>query len=168
MSNFSCCCAQQLNFCLSEALLHVPVLGMSLRKVSCEAFVFSVFSRNEEKTKPQTWWSVSSKALQQLKSLLMCQAKTCGQVLALALVQVLQNSGNLIMMVFLRFTTLSALDHHWQKRIIYRECINIKSAHVSALTDSVPRKMGQALQSISAIFRNQTHVTWLPAAYLNH
>ena len=95
MSNFSCCCAQQLNFCLSEALLHVPVLGMSLRKVSCEAFVFSVFSRNEEKTKPQTWWSVSSKALQQLKSLLMCQAKTCGQVLALALVQVLQNSGSM-------------------------------------------------------------------------
>ena len=34
--------------------------GMSLRKVSCEAFVFSVFSRNQEKTKPLTWWSVSS------------------------------------------------------------------------------------------------------------
>ena len=34
--------------------------GMSLRKVSCEDFVFSVFSRNQEKTKPLTWWSVSS------------------------------------------------------------------------------------------------------------
>ena len=33
---------------------------MSLAKVSYEAFVFSVFSRNQEKTKPLTWWSVSS------------------------------------------------------------------------------------------------------------
>ena len=33
---------------------------MSLRKVSYEAFVFSVFSRNREKTKPLTWRSVSS------------------------------------------------------------------------------------------------------------
>ena len=40
--------------------------GMSLRKVSYEAFVFSVFSRNQEKTKPLTWWSVSSEALQSL------------------------------------------------------------------------------------------------------
>ena len=40
--------------------------GMSLRKVSYEAFVFSVFSRNQEKTKPLTWRSVSSEALQSL------------------------------------------------------------------------------------------------------
>ena len=40
------------------------VLGISLRKVSYEAFVFSVFSRNQEKTKPLTWQSVSSEALQ--------------------------------------------------------------------------------------------------------
>ena len=40
--------------------------GMSLRKVSYEAFVFSVFSRNQEKTKPLTWLSVSSEALQSL------------------------------------------------------------------------------------------------------
>ena len=40
--------------------------GMSLRKVSYEALVFSVFSRNQEKTKPLTWQSVSSEALQSL------------------------------------------------------------------------------------------------------
>ena len=34
--------------------------GMSLRNVSYEAFVFSVFSRNRGKTKPLTWRSVSS------------------------------------------------------------------------------------------------------------
>ena len=33
---------------------------MSLRNVSYEAFVFSVFSRNRGKTKPLTWRSVSS------------------------------------------------------------------------------------------------------------
>ena len=40
---------------------------LSLRKVSYKAFVFSVFSRNQEKTKPLTWrrWrSVNSEALQ--------------------------------------------------------------------------------------------------------
>ena len=44
--------------------------------------------------KPLTWQSVSSEALQLLKSLPMCQACTCGRVLALAQVQVLQNSGS--------------------------------------------------------------------------
>ena len=39
------------------------VRGMSLRKVSYEAFVFSVFSRNQGKPKPLSWWSVSSEAL---------------------------------------------------------------------------------------------------------
>ena len=43
-----------------------PALGMSLRKISDEAFVFSVFWRNQEKMKPLTWWSVSSDALQLL------------------------------------------------------------------------------------------------------
>ena len=37
-----------------------PARGMSLRKVSYEAFVFSVFSRNQEKTKLLIWQSVSS------------------------------------------------------------------------------------------------------------
>ena len=44
----------------------VPARGMSLRKVSHKAFIFSVFSRNQEKTKAQTWRSVSSEALQSL------------------------------------------------------------------------------------------------------
>ena len=34
--------------------------GTSLRKVFYEAFIFSVFSRNQEKVKPLTWRSVSS------------------------------------------------------------------------------------------------------------
>ena len=53
---------------------------MSLRKVSYEGFAFSVFPRNQEKTKPLTWLSVSSEALQSPKSLPMChcQASTCG------------------------------------------------------------------------------------------
>ena len=37
-----------------------PARGMRLRKVSDEAFVFSVFSRNSKNTKPLTWRSVSS------------------------------------------------------------------------------------------------------------
>ena len=42
--------------------------GMSLRKVSYEAFVFPVFSRNQEKTKPLTLLSLAviSEALQLL------------------------------------------------------------------------------------------------------
>ena len=58
------------------------------------------------------------------------------RVLARARVQVLQNSGS--RMVVLRFTTLSALDRHWQI-----------STHVSALTGSVPSKMAQGLQGFS-------------------
>ena len=37
---------------------------MNLRKVSYEAFVFSVFSGNQEQTRPLTRKSVSSEALQ--------------------------------------------------------------------------------------------------------
>ena len=36
----------------------------------------------------------------------------------------------------------------------YREHSNIKSARVSALTSSVPRKMAEVLQSVSALIRN--------------
>ena len=64
----------------------------------------------------------------------MCQASTCGRVLARARVQVLQNSAS--RMVVLRFTTLSARDCHWRnpRKINYREHSNIKSARVRALT----------------------------------
>ena len=41
-------------------------LGHELKKVTDKAFVFSVISKNQEKTKPLTWLSVSSKALQLL------------------------------------------------------------------------------------------------------
>ena len=50
----------------SQSTASSAVLGMSLKKVTNEAFVFSVFSRNQEKTKPLTWLSVSSEALQSL------------------------------------------------------------------------------------------------------
>ena len=40
-------------------VIRYPALGMSLRKVSYKAFVFSVFSRNLGKTKPLTWRSAS-------------------------------------------------------------------------------------------------------------
>ena len=93
----------------------------------------------------------------------MCQACTGGQVRARARVQVLENSGS--RMVMLRFTTLSlehcqreiATDEIQEKRN-YREHSNIKSAHVSALTGSVPRKMAEAWQRISALIRNRTHI----------
>ena len=76
----------------------------------------------------------------------MCQALTCGRVLARARVQVLQNSGS--QMVVLRFTTLSAWDSHLQnaRKKNYRELSNIKSTLVSALTGSVPRKIAEAWQ----------------------
>ena len=41
------------------------VLGMSLKKVSYEAFLSSVFLRNREETKQLTWRSVSSVLLSQ-------------------------------------------------------------------------------------------------------
>ena len=44
----------------------LTTLGMSLRKVSHEAFVFCVISRNQGKMKPLTWQSVRSEALQSL------------------------------------------------------------------------------------------------------
>ena len=55
-----------------------------------------------------------------------------------------------------------------QERKNYREHSNIISAHVSTLTGSVPHEMAEALQSVSALIRNQTHVAWLSADYLNH
>ena len=145
--------------------------GMSLKIISGEAFVYSVFSRNKEKPKPLTWRSVSSEALQSLQSLAMCQASTSGQVLARARVQVLQNSGS--RMVVLRFTTLSARDRHWRnpRKKNYRERSNIKSVRVSALTGSVPRKMAERRQKVSAPCGNRTKVArqWprLSATHIN-
>ena len=98
----------------------------------------------------------------------MCQASTCGRVLALAWVQVLKNSAS--QMAMLRFTTLSARDCHWQnpRKKNYRECSNIKSTRVSALTGSLRLKMAEARQSISTVNRNWTHVACFSATSLNH
>ena len=54
------------------------------------------------------------------------------------------------------------------KKKNYSERSNIKSVHVSALTGSVPRKMAEALQTDSALIKNQTHVSRLSATDLNH
>ena len=46
-----------------KLVCYITVQGMSLTKVSYEAFIFSVFLRNRGKTKPLTWRSVSSLSL---------------------------------------------------------------------------------------------------------
>ena len=49
-----------------------------------------------------------------------------------------------------------------------REHSNIKSASVSALMGSVPRKMAEGLQRVSAHCGNQTQVARLSTTHLNH
>ena len=135
---------------------------MSLKKVSQEAFVFAVFSRNQEKR--SHWPGSQSPPRQRLRgstiamSLPKCRARTCGLVQALTRIQLLQNSGCL--MVVFRSTTLSAWDRHWRnpREKNYRKGSNLKSARVSALTGSVPRKMAKARQRVPVLVRNRTHV----------
>ena len=64
-------------------------------------------------------------------------------------------------------TGLIATDKIQEGRY-YRERIDIKSARVSALTGSVPRKMAKRLPRVSAPCWNRTHVAQLSAAHLNH
>ena len=73
-------------------------------------------------------------------------------------------------MVAFRLTTLSARDGHLQdpRKKIYRGSSNIKSAHVCALTGSVPRKMAEAWQKLSALIKNRIKVALLFATHLNH
>ena len=92
----------------------------------------------------------------------MCQASTCGRLLARARVQALQISGSQMVCQREIFTDKIQEDKN------HRERDNVKSARVSALTGSVPRKMAEALQRVSALFRNRTHVARLSATSLNH
>ena len=94
-------------------------------------------------------------------------SNTCGQVLVMARIQVLQNCGS--WMVVLRFTTLSARDSHCRnsRKNNCREHSNIKSARVSALTGSVPRKMASAQLQNSAPYRTRIHV-FRPYTSLDH
>ena len=80
----------------------------------------------------------------------------------------LQNSGSRMFM--LRVKTLSVRDCNWRnpRKKNYRECSNIKSECVTALTGSVPRKMAATLQKDSAPCGNQTHVARLSTTSLNH
>ena len=55
-----------------------------------------------------------------------------------------------------------------QEKKNYRVHSNIKSARVSALTGSVPRKMAEALQSVSALIRNRNKVAKLTVTHLNY
>ena len=52
------------------------------------------------------------------------------------------------------YNSVSARSPLTKSKENYRERSNIKSARVSALTGSVPRKMAEARQRISAIIRN--------------
>ena len=158
-----------LNSCVPR--FQMTVLGMSFRKVSYEDFVCSVFSGNQEKTKPLTRRSVSSKTprLYNCSNLCPCARPAhVGELRALARVQVFQNSGS--QMVVLRFTTLSARDLHWRnpRKKNYRERSNMKSARVSVLTGLVPHKMAKARQNVSALIKNQTQVAWLTATHLTY
>ena len=54
------------------------------------------------------------------------------------------------------------------KKKNYRERSNIKSARVSALTGSVPRKMAAARQKDSTPCRSRTHVSRLSTTSINH
>ena len=76
----------------------------------------------------------------------------------LALLQVLPNSGSQISILRLQ-----------KKKISHRLWVQqYKSAHVSALTGSVPRKMAEGLQRVSAQSWNRTHVAQLTVTCLNH
>ena len=87
----------------------------------------------------------------------MCQARTCGRVLARARVQVLQNSGS--RMIVFRFTTLSARDRHWRnpRKKNYRERNNT-NARDSALTDSL---------QLTLTTKPQVRISWLKKRYIS-
>ena len=55
-----------------------------------------------------------------------------------------------------------------QERKNYRERSNIKSARVSALTGSVPRKMATSRQKDSVPFENRTHISRLSTTSVTH
>ena len=79
----------------------------------------------------------------------MCQAHTCGRVLARARVQVLQNSGS--RMVVLRFTIVSARDRHWRNPRKKKLC-NTKarvSVHWQAQCHAKWQSSGRAFQCSS-------------------
>ena len=101
----------------------------------------------------------------------MRQASTCGWVWTLARLQVLQNSGSRIFM--LRVKNLSARDRHWRnpRKTKSQRAQQYKSARVSVLMGSVPRKMAKGLQGVSSPgspWGNRTQVARLTASRLNH
>ena len=168
------------------------VLGMSLRKVtSLGSNLASVTSQGHEPSKHlllglRFFCIFEESGKNEATDLAVCQLR--GSTIAIIsahvpgqhmwasadpgpttkLTQVLQNSAS--WMVVLRFTTLSARDRHWRnpRKKNYRERSNIKSARVSALTGSVPRKMAEALQKDSELIKNWTHFARLSATDLNH
>ena len=140
---------------------------MSLRKVSYEALVFSVFSRNQKKPKP-TWQSVSSEALQWLKSL--PSAHVPGQHVWTSVGKGPSSSSPKQCKLdggFKIYNSVSARSPLTKsKKKKYSERSNIKSTRVSALTGLVPCKTAEARQS--ALFRTRTHIARLSAISLNH
>ena len=148
---------------------------MRVKKHSSVAFVFQLFLTIQGKTMAALLWLFSdfcSKALQYIIE--YNHAHTPGPAWPAhaaesgprARLQVLQNSGSRMFMF--RVKTLSARDRHWRnpRKKNYRERSNIKSACVSALTGSVPRKTATGLQRVSAPCGNRTQVARLSATHL--
>ena len=96
----------------------------------------------------------------------MCQARTCARVLSQGPTPSAPKQCKSD--VHVKVKTLSARDRHWRNPNYYKECGNIKSWSVSALTGSVPCKMAKGLQRVSAPNGIRTTVARLSATRLNH
>ena len=165
---FGASCEQwQENFGLSK-----PVLGMSLRKVSFEAFIFSVF--REIRNKLSNWpGGQSAQRLYNSYNLCPCARPAnvgkcwTGPEFKLSKpVEVWWSCYDLQLCQAVSAAERDITTDEIQERKNYRECSNIKNACVSALTGSVSRKMAKALQSVSELIRNQTKVARLTVTHL--
>ena len=97
----------------------------------------------------------------------MCQARTCGRVLARGRTPSAPKQWTSDVHVKSQ-NPVSARSPLTKSKKKYREGSNIKSGRVSALTGSVPHKMAAALQKDSAPCGNRTHVSKLSTTSLNH
>ena len=124
---------------------------MSLRKVSCEAFFFSVFSRNQEK-KEATDLAVSQlrgSAIAVISAHVPSQHMwaSAGPGLSSSSPKQWKSDGRV--KIYNSVSERVPLTKSKKKKIIESAAIQklSKSARVSALTGSVPCKMAKALQS---------------------
>ena len=139
---------------------------MSLRKVSYEAFVFSVFSRTQEKKKPLEDSQLRGSTIAIISAHVPGPHMwaSAGPGPSSSSPKQWKSDGRV--KIYNSVSTRSPLTKSKKKK--YREHSNINSARVSALTGSVPRKMSEGLQRNSALIRNRTHIARLSANSLNH